>query len=73
MSPALSPRKHACDHVYRKFPVLKGTRPKMKKAGDNRIFTFEKTVRAEGGPALKQIVKVTVNPAGQILKVVASR
>ena len=73
MSPT-SPRKAACDHVYRKFPDLEGTRPKVRKAGDNRVFTFEKVLQeGTGGPALKQIVKVTVSDTGQIQKVVASR
>jgi hypothetical protein len=69
----VSPRKAACDHVYRKFPDMAGTRPTVKKLGANRVFVFEKTLREGAGPALKQIVKVTVSATGHIEKVVASR
>jgi hypothetical protein len=70
----VSPRKAACDHVYRKFPDMKGTRPSVRKTGKNRVFTFEKVLQeGTGGPALKQIVKVTVTDVGRIEKVVASR
>lgn len=73
MSSALSPRKAACDHVYRSFPDMKGARPRMSKRGPHRVFTFQKTMRERGGPVLKQVVKVTVDDAGKVLKVVASR
>jgi hypothetical protein len=72
MSATVSPRKAACDHVYAKFPHLAGTRPSMRKAGDLRVFIFERITGGPGGPALKQIVKVTVHETGRIVKVVAS-
>jgi len=73
VSPPLSPRKVACDHVYRKFPGLAGARPRMRKAGPNRVFTFSQTLKEGAGPALKQVVKVTVDAGGRVVKVVASR
>jgi hypothetical protein len=69
-----SPRATACAHVYRKFRDLKGAKPTVRPAGPNKVFTFKRSVSTgQGGPSLNQIVRVTVNPAGKIVKVVASR
>jgi hypothetical protein len=70
---AVSPRKAACDHVYRKFPHMSGTRPSVRKVGEQRVFIFEKALSEAGGPVIKQVVKVTVSETGAIQKVVASR
>jgi hypothetical protein len=71
---AKSPKQAAVAHVNRKFPKLKGSRPSVKKAGDNRIYTFKKSVEvAPGGPKMKQVVRVTVNKDGKIVKTVASK
>jgi hypothetical protein len=70
---AMSPRKAACDHVYAAFPDMKGSRPTMKQNGQVRVFTFAKTLSDGSGPALKQIVRVSVDQSGKVLKVVASR
>jgi hypothetical protein len=67
-------RQAACDHVYRKYPLLAGVRPAVQSAGPNRVYTFAKDVpTSPGGPSLRQIVRVTVDAAGKIVKVVASR
>ena len=69
-----SPRATACAHVYRKFHDLKGVKPTVRPAGPNKAFTFKRSVpTGGGGPSLKQIVRVTVDPKGKIVKVVASR
>ncbi len=73
MTAVLSPRKAACDHVYSRFPDMKGARPSVSKTGEVRIFTFAKTLSEGLGPALKQVIKVSVDPNGKVLKVVASR
>ncbi len=71
---AKSPREAACAHVARKFPHLKGTRPTVKTAGGNRIFTFKKSVSVSpGGPKVSQVVRVTVDDKGKIVKVLASK
>ena len=71
---AKTPRATACAHVYRKFHDLKGVKPTLRRAGPNRVYTFKRSVATGGGgPSLQQIVRVTVNPAGHIVKVVASR
>ena len=71
---AASGREAACSHVYRKFPTLKGVRPTVQQTGANRVYTFQKRVlTGEAGPALRQVVRVTVDGDGRILKVVASR
>jgi hypothetical protein len=59
--------------VYSHYPDMQGARPAMRKAGEDRVFIFEKVMAAAGGPALRQVVKVTVSGAGKVLKVVASR
>jgi hypothetical protein len=73
MSSLVSPRKAACDHVYSAYPDMKGARPSVREAGGNRVFVFEKTLSEKNGPALRQVVKVTVDSGGRVLKVVASR
>jgi hypothetical protein len=74
MSPnAVSPRKAACDHVYAAFPEMRGARPTVRQNGPTRTFIFAKTLGAGGSPALQQVVKVTVDGQGRIVKVVASR
>lgn len=71
---AKSPREAACAHVARKFPYLKGCRPKVKRQGKSRIYTFKGSVETSpGGPKVNQVVRVTVDPDGKVLKVVASR
>jgi len=67
-------RQAACACVYGKFPLLAGVRPSVQRAGPHRVFTFAKMVAvAPGGPKLHQIVRVTVDDAGRIVKVAASR
>lgn len=71
---ARTAREVACAHVYRKFPLLKGTRPSVRRAGPNRVYTFQSAVTTSpGGPSLRQVVRVTVDPAGSIVKVVVSK
>ncbi len=71
---ARKPREAACAHVGRKFPLLKGVRPTVRRAGPNRVYTFQTSVATSpGGPKLRHVVRVTVNEAGHILKVVASK
>ena len=67
-------RQAACDAVYRRFPVLQGTRPAAARAGDGWVYTFDRSVPVSpGGPKLRQIVRVTVDAGGRVVKVVASR
>ncbi|MCB0218037.1 MAG: hypothetical protein H6648_08625 [Caldilineae bacterium] len=71
---AESPRAVACRHVYRKFKAMEGVKPSVQAAGPNRVFTFRRSdATSPGGPSISQIVRVTVDPEGRILRVVASR
>jgi len=63
-----------CAEVYRRFPELAGVRPTVRRTGQQRIFSFEKTVAVSpGGPRLRQIVNVTTDETGRIVRLVASR
>jgi hypothetical protein len=67
-------RQAACDAVYRRFPHLAGARPTAACVGDRWIYTFDRSVpTAPGGPKIRQIVRVTVDAEGRVVKVVASR
>ena len=64
----------ACERVYRQFPELRGVRPSVAATGGKRVFTFRRDIPvAPGGPAVRQVVRVTVGTDGQVLKVAASR
>jgi len=69
-------RAAACAHVYRQFPALNGVRPSSQRAGPNLVFTFRRgdgAARGDPHPAMHQIVRVTVDEGGRIVRVVASR
>ena len=67
-------RQAACDHVYRRFRSLQGVRPTAAHVGDHWVYTFDKTMSTSpDGPRLRQVVRVTVDEAGRVVKVVASR
>lgn len=67
-------RAAACEVTYRRFPMLQGVAPKHERTGERWVYTFERTVATSpGGPRLRQIVRVTVDAAGRVVKVVASK
>jgi len=69
-----APREVACALVARKFPSLAGVPPSVRRSGENEVYTFQKKLAtAVGGPSLRQVVRVTVDAAGRIVKVVASK
>jgi hypothetical protein len=71
---ARRPLEVARAHVARKFPQLGDTRPTVRRCAAGQIFTFDAHVPvAPDGPTVRQIVRVTVDAHGQIVKVVASR
>lgn len=64
----------ACRHVYRKFPALKDVKPTAGRSGPHLVFTFRAShAGPPGTPAIRQIVRVTVSDAGEIMKTVTSR
>lgn len=66
-------RKHIKDH----FPEMDGVRPKVtsrQHGGETRHrFTFRKTLRSANGQKFQQIVHLTTDEAGKVLKVSVSR
>ena len=69
-----TPLEAACRHVYRRFPALKDVKPTAGRAGPNLIYTFRLShAAAPGTPAIRQVVRVTMSEAGEVLKVVTSR
>ncbi len=61
--------------VYARFPNIHGARPTLKRApsGTNIILTYRLKSVTEDGFSIEQIVRATVTPAGQLVKVSASR
>jgi hypothetical protein len=67
-------REAACAAAYKRFPALTGVRPTVQFVGPNRVFVFDGQV--PGGPAgrtMRQVVRVTVDAGGKVVKVAVSR
>ncbi|MDH4207597.1 MAG: hypothetical protein OEV76_01845 [Anaerolineae bacterium] len=66
-------RKHVADH----FPEMSEVRPKVKSANHDgkttHRFTFRKALRTAKGGDFQQIVHVTTDEEGRVLKVTVSR
>jgi hypothetical protein len=66
-------RKHIKDH----FPEMAGVRPKVtsrQHRGETRFrFTYRKTLRPANGQKFQQIVHLTTDEGGKVLKVSVSR
>ncbi len=60
--------------VAGRFPELAGVSPTVERAGVNRIYTFRgKVATSPDGPQLSQVVRVTVDGEGKVVRLVASR
>jgi hypothetical protein len=66
-------RKHVADH----FPEMSEVTPKVKSTNHGgkttHRFTFRKALRAPKGGDFEQIVHVTTDEEGQVLKVAVSK
>jgi len=66
-------QKHIKDH----FPEMAGVRPTVKtsnRAGETRHrFTFRKTLRSQNKGQFQQLVHLTADAEGKVLKVSVSR
>jgi hypothetical protein len=62
-------------HVYAKFPEVKGVQPAQKRApsGSNVILTYRYKLTTEDGYAIERVVRATVTPDGQVIKLSTSR
>lgn len=57
-----------------RVPAARGIAPSMRRVGDRRIYTFRVPgPAAPGRPPSAQLVKVTVGPEDEVLKVLVSR
>lgn len=63
------------EQVYARFPQIEGARPALRRAptGANVILTYCRQGCTADGFNFEQVVRVTVTPAGQIVKLSASR
>jgi hypothetical protein len=69
--------------VREKFPEMAGVEPTVsvqraqrkgaKGAGTLYVLTFKTAVPLEDGPSLPRVVRVTMDPSGEIVKITSSR
>ena len=65
-----------CRRVYKRFPDLKGVRPRVKRerARDDRFqLLFKTTVALPDGPSLSISVRAVADENGRVLKLTSSR
>ena len=71
-------KKHSIEDVIREIgrehPLYKGVQPKSKVQSDgNTLLIFEKNEKTEDGLPINLTLRVTVSPAGKILKISGSK
>ncbi len=61
--------------VYTKFPELDGVRPEQRQApsGPNVILTYRRKCTTEDGFRIERVVRATIAPDGQVVKMSSSR
>ncbi len=63
-----------CDEVYRRFPQVAGSSPKVQRRPDESVLLiFTGKARAADGRAIAHTVRVVASPEGKILKTSTSR
>jgi hypothetical protein len=62
-------------HVYARFPEVEGIQPAQRRApaGSNVILTYRQKSATEDGLAIERVVRATVTPKGQVIKISTSR
>jgi len=64
----------ACAAAYSQFPALKGVRPVVQRSGPHQVFVFRRAVAGgPGEPAVRLVVRVTVDDVGTVRKVAVAR
>ena len=64
----------ACDRIYKRFPEMKGTHPKVLPQTQNQyLLIFHGTAEAPDGKTHNRTVRVLVNKNGKLSKVTTSR
>jgi len=63
--------------VYKRFPAVSGSRPKVQnsaKSGEgNHVLVYRSNATTSDGKKISQIIRVTINDRGKILKISSSR
>lgn len=59
--------------VYRRFPELRGVKPKMQKLAENTLLIYQSQVCLPDNKLLQRSVRVVVNEQGKIVKISTSR
>jgi hypothetical protein len=62
-----------CSQIYRRFPVIHGSRPSVRAQGDNTLLIFRGKASTDDGKTLNLVVRAVVDPTGKIIKVSSSR
>ena len=63
-----------CQEVYRRFPEVKGARPKVSSyAGDKTLLIFSGSAQAPNGKTISHTVRVVAGENGKIEKMSTSR
>ena len=66
--------KKVCDHIYNKFPEVKGKRPRIKSyTSSQSLLIFNGKVKAADGQSIPRTVRVVVGKDGKIGKITTSR
>lgn len=64
----------ACAAAYRACPALRGVTPSVQVKGGQRVFVFSAVVSGgAGGRAIRQVVRVSVDAVGEVVRVAVSR
>lgn len=63
-----------CNQIYRQFPEIKGTRPKVRSySASKELLVFSGKVTTADGKSMQRIVRAVVNQTGKIEKITTSR
>jgi hypothetical protein len=66
-----------CKQVYRRFPELRGARPRLRTEGGNGreryVLSFKGTVRTSDGVSLPVSVRAVADSNGRVIKMTSSR
>jgi hypothetical protein len=65
---------NVCQQVYRRFPEVSGSQPKVQTRADNQfLLIFNGAAKAVDGRKIAHTVRVVASPDGKIVKVTTSR
>ena len=66
-----------CKQVYRRFPELKGTRPRVKSQGAGArgrfLLLFKSRIRLDDGATMPVTVRAVADERGRVIKMASTR